>query len=168
VAEKVEKHEDKILSYYRIPMNLLNPNKYSGLIFLIIVFIALFVSSFSSHLYVKAVKFSKEGYSNNNPDNYPNDKPLLADSYKFSGRNTINHNNYNSNWWKKPIFKVGSYSQITNNLRYRKNPDDGTCITPDFCGPLYKDAKVKSNIAKVLPPVQDNPSKKRVNFYNAN
>jgi len=110
-----------------------------------------------------------EGYTNILA-NYPasDNKPIL-NSYKFTGRNTVNRNNYNNIWWHYPIFSLGSYAQITNNLKYRKNPDDGSCITADFCGPLYKDNKVKSNVAKPLPPAPKiTPNSVRVNYFTTN
>ena len=143
--------------------------KYSGLLFLIVAFIVIFaiISTFSSQFYNKASRFEREGYDNlANPGQYSkSDENPILDSYKFTGRKEVNHNNYSTNWWQYPIFKLGSYSQITNNLRYRKNPDDGTCITPDFCGVLYKDEHVLSNISKPLPPVPNGFTKTRVNYY---
>jgi hypothetical protein len=113
-----------------------------------------------------------EGYTNilATPGNYPasDNKPIL-NTYKFTGRNTVNRNNYNNIWWHYPIFSLGSYTQITNNLKYRKNPDDGSCITAEFCGPLYKDSKMKSNISNPLPPApQVTPNSVRVNYFTTN
>lgn len=116
-------------------------------------------------------KCRKEGYSNYNlanPGIFSNSENdlLLKDSYDFTGRKTVNKNNYNDIWWNYPVFGVGSYSQITNNLRYRKNPDDGVCITADFCGALYKDKHLASNITKPLPPAPEiKPGSKRINYF---
>ena len=53
------------------------------------------------------------------------------------------------------LFKLGSYKQITNNLKYYDNPDNGTCIRADFCGALYKNKKdTNTNITLPLPPVK--------------
>lgn len=112
-----------------------------------------------------------EGYSNYNlanPGKYPkaDNLPILTSSFPFTGRNQVSTNSYNNIWWNYPIFKVGSYAQITNNLRYRRNPDDGTCITAEFCGALYKDNQLKSNISKPLPPAPDVTAQSvRVNYY---
>ena len=112
-----------------------------GVLFLIILLFFIVFSSFFVN------KSTFEGYLNlaNSETN-----PILSD-YPFTGRKTVSNNSYSNIWWHYPIFKVGSFAQITNNLRYRRNPDDGTCITADFCGALYKDTTLKSNISKPLP-----------------
>lgn len=76
-------------------------------------------------------------------------------------------NNYQDIWWKYPVFRVGSYAQITNNLKYWENPDDGECIRADFCGALYENKKIRSNLSEPLPPVEFSPNEVRVNYYNA-
>ncbi len=58
-------------------------------------------------------------------------------------------------WWHYPIFKVGSFDQITNNLKYPNNPDIGNCMRAEFCGALYKTKHLKSNHIKPLLPVND-------------
>jgi len=89
---------------------------------------------------------------------------LLFDEYPSTGRKTVSNNGYPDIWWYRPIFEVGSYAQITNNLKYRRNPDDGECRSAEFCGALYKDNQVASNIITPLPPVPDTPGT-RVNYY---
>jgi len=101
-----------------------------------------------------------------NPGSFPNSDifPIL-NSYPFIGKNVTSNNNYNQIWWHNPIFPLGSYKQITNNLRYRYNPDDGNCIRADFCGALYHNQKhTKSNIIKPLPPAQEGPGA-RVGYF---
>lgn len=56
-------------------------------------------------------------------------------------------------WWHKPVFKEGSYAQITNNIRYFDNPDIGNCTAEDLCGTIYKNRKTKSNYVIPLPPI---------------
>ena len=89
---------------------------------------------------------------------------LVQDTYPSIGINQISKNTSNDIWWHYPIFKLGSYAQITNNLRYRRNPDDGVCVGAEFCGALYKDNQLASNIVTPLPPVPDTPGI-RVNYY---
>jgi hypothetical protein len=67
---------------------------------------------------------------------------------------------------KYPVFRVGSYEQITNNLRYWSNPDDGECIRADMCDALYKDKEVLSNVSQPLAPVPETMYGVRVNYYN--
>jgi hypothetical protein len=59
-------------------------------------------------------------------------------------------------WWHYPVFKVGSYAQITNNIRYSNNPDVGSCTGEDLCGTIYKNIKNKSNYVHPLPPLKPN------------
>ena len=67
-------------------------------------------------------------------------------------------------WWKYPIFSLPSFKQQTNNLRYRNNPDDGTCTRPEFCGALYHDIKNKSNEIYPLPPAEESDGA-RVGYF---
>jgi len=93
---------------------------------------------------------------------------LLADTFPITGRDDVSSNNYNDIWWHYPIFKVGSYAQITNNLKYVRNPDDGKCINASFCGALYKNIKNESNYSVPLPPAPDVTNENtRVNYYVA-
>jgi hypothetical protein len=91
------------------------------------------------------------------------DKPILND-YPFSGRNGVSNNDYSKIWWHYPIFSLPSFEQITNNIRYRYNPDDGTCSTADFCGALYKSIKNNPNEVYALPPVKGGPGA-RVGYF---
>ena len=90
--------------------------------------------------------------------------PLLVDVYPLTGRKGVSNDNYPNIWFYYPSLPLGNFEQITNNLRYRYNPDDGQCITADFCGAIYKDKKVKSNVAHPLPPVKPGEGA-RVNYY---
>ena len=125
-------------------------NGYYGILFLLSILIL-------GLLFGKPVMSYIEGFSNANGD------PLL-DSFPSTGEKNVNDNTYSKIWWKYPIFPVGSFDQITNNLRYRRNPDDGECRTADFCDVLYKDVENKSNYIHPLPPVPDTQGQ-RVNYY---
>lgn len=94
---------------------------------------------------------------------------LLSDSYPVKANpNQLNMKDQSQKWWHYPTFKLGSYEQITNNIRYPNNPDIATCTRDEFCGALYHESShTKSNISVELPPVPictDNKS--RVNYYN--
>jgi hypothetical protein len=82
------------------------------------------------------------------------DKAILND-YPLIGKNEPSNDSYNDIWKDYPVFSLGSYKQITNNLRYHKNPDNGTCIRADFCGALYRNKKTKSNVIKPLPLAEE-------------
>jgi hypothetical protein len=80
----------------------------------------------------------------------------LQDSYPLRTPPGLSNNSASDMWWHYPTFKEGSYKQITNNLKYFKNPDIGRCTAPDMCGTIYRNKKNKSNYIKSLPPI--NPS----------
>lgn len=100
---------------------------------------------------------------------YPkSDETPILDSYPYTKYKVVDKDNYSSNWIHYPVFTVGSYEQITNNLKYYKNPDNGLCAPAELCGDFYKDVYTKSNIITPLPPVQDDPNRIRINYYNTN
>jgi hypothetical protein len=93
------------------------------------------------------------------------DGVLLKGDYPLTGRNVVSNNSASTIWWHYPIFKVGSYAQITNNLKYPNNPDDGQCMPAEFCGSLYRESPgMPSNYVEPLGPVPDCPGA-RVNYY---
>jgi hypothetical protein len=88
------------------------------------------------------------------------DKPILDDYPLANGNNNGNNNSNNNN---DSLFK-----QTTNNLRYYKNPDNGSCTPSIFCNVLYKDKpNIKSNEITLLPPVK-NGNGKRVGYFREN
>jgi len=132
-----------------------------GMIFLIVILV----------LGLYLAPFLKEGFETNDlstPGSYPIsvDQAILND-YPLIGKNETSFNNYSDMWWRYPVFKVGSYKQLTNNLRYHYNPDEGTCVRADFCGAVYHDKKnTKSNIIYPLPPAEEGPGA-RVGYFRA-
>ena len=140
----------------------------NGIYFLLGLLIIVVISSF-----IINNSYFQEGY-----DNYLANQgmlrtsesgPILADSYPFTGKKTVSDNNYDTRWKDYPVYEVGSYAQLTNNLRYWKNPDESQCRTPEFCNALYDDIQIDSNISKPLPPAPsvDNDNI-RVNYYTTN
>lgn len=92
------------------------------------------------------------------------DQAILND-YPLINKNETSNKNYSDIWWEYPIFGVGSFEQITNNLRYYDNPDEGTCVRADFCNAIYYNKKdTKSNIITPLPPAEEGPGA-RVGYY---
>ena len=141
-------------------------------IILILIAITSLAINVASSTYSSEYMLEKfTNYSQLEPGDYPSseDGPLINKQYSYTGRKTVNNNGYNNIWWNYPTFKVGSYAQITNNLKYRKNPDDGTCIRADMCNVLYKNNQLKSNISKPLGPSPIlNGSNIRVGYYTTN
>ena len=101
------------------------------------------------------------------PGTYPVsvDKPIL-DSFPLTGSKGVSNKNYKDIWWEYPEFSRSSFEQITNNLRYVDNPDEGTCIRADMCNALYKNRKHKSNKVCPLPPAEQGPGA-RVGYYRS-
>lgn len=113
-----------------------------------------------------------EGFSTNKqdletPGIYPVsiDKPIL-DSFPLTGSKDVSDKNYSDIWTEYPEFSKSSYDQTTNNLRYVKNPDNGTCIRADMCNALYKNKENKSNIVTPLPPAEEGAGA-RVGYYRS-
>lgn len=82
--------------------------------------------------------------------------PMLNDFPHTANHNRVSDNGYPDIWFDYPVFRAGSYKQLTNNLRYPDNPDNGTCVRADFCGALYHDTHHRpSNVVKPLPPAEE-------------
>ena len=113
---------------------------------------------------------SIEGYNNYSlagaMGGFPNAQTevLVQDTYPPIGKNEISNETAADMWWHYPTFKVGSYDQITNNIRYPNNPDIGRCTPASVCGALYHEKKTGSNYIEQLPPV--NPtSGTRIGYF---
>jgi hypothetical protein len=112
-----------------------------------------------------------EGYSNYTLDgamgNFPESQTdiLLQDTYKAIGKNALSDESAYEMWWHYPTFKLGSYKQITNNIRYPNNPDNARCTPDGMCFALYNDSQEKSNYTHPLPPVNPDCGR-RVGYFN--
>ena len=104
-----------------------------------------------------------EGYSNIQAGSTSSSDLLIKDTFPVK---QVSSKQSGMGWWKYPIFKVGSYAQITNNLRYFRNPDIGSCTPSEFCDSMYDDIKNKSNYITPLPPVDDSAGT-RVGYFVA-
>ena len=89
---------------------------------------------------------------------------LVQDTYPITGVNSVSDQTADKMWTKYPIFELGSFKQMTNNIRYPNNPDDGRCTPANFCYALYKDKDLGSNVVTPLPPVDPN-SGTRVGYF---
>jgi hypothetical protein len=93
------------------------------------------------------------------------DEVLLQDDYPVTKNMGVTKNSASTIWWNYPIFKVGSYAQITNNLKYPNNPDNGQCMPAEFCGALYENKpNMPTNFVNPLDPVPNCPGA-RINYY---
>ena len=113
---------------------------------------------------------NKEGFTNYNLANAMGDFPtaikdvLVQTIFPRINPGGLTDNNASDIWWNYPTFQLGSYAQITNNIRHSRNPDIGRCTPASMCGSLYKDRDNKSNYTHILPPV-NNSCGTRVNYY---
>ena len=132
------------------------------MIFLLLLIILAVSSPLLFHL-----SFLTEGFSlRQSSGEYPNSQTevLLQDTYPAIGQNQISHDNANNIWQDYPTFQLGSYDQITNNIRYPKNPDVGRCTPASMCGAMYHDKHIGENYITPLPPVPSN-SGTRVGYF---
>ena len=90
---------------------------------------------------------------------------LVQDTFPITGLNSVSDKQSADIWWQYPIFKVGSYAQITNNIKYPRNPDTGNCMPAEFCDALYKNRMNQTNVVTPLPPVVPSGGA-RVGYYN--
>jgi len=98
-------------------------------------------------------------------ENQPQDL-LLQDTFPLIGNMTVSDKQSADVWWKYPIFKVGSYAQVTNNIKYPRNPDTGRCMRIEMCDALYENRDNKSNVVVPYPPVESSDSP-RVGYFNS-
>ena len=135
--------------------------KIYGIIFLLIIIVlGLYLAPI---LKIEGFK----SYDLTTPGTYPVsvDKPIL-NSFPLTGNKGVSNKNYQDIWRDYPEFSKSSFEQITNNLRYVDNPDEGTCIRADMCNALYKNRKHKSNKVCPLPPAQQGAGA-RVGYYRS-
>lgn len=113
----------------------------------------------------------RQGFSNYNleePGIFPQSQTdvLVQDTYPRINRYGISNNTSNDMWWHYPVLKLGSYDQITNNIRYPNNPDVGNCTPGSICGSLYHKKSTGDNNVKPLPPVNPNCGT-RVGYFSS-
>ena len=113
-----------------------------------------------------------EGYSNYKLSGaqgfYPNAQTqvLVQDTYPRIQKNALSNDSAEDIWKNYPTFELGSYDQITNNIRYPKNPDEGTCMPAAMCGALYHDKFLGSNYVEPLPPLEKCNNCTRIGYFN--
>lgn len=73
------------------------------------------------------------------------DNPLLKNFYPIKKNEKLSMLNYSQEWREYPILPLGSYEQKTNNIKYWKNPNNGTCIPPEICNSIYNNKKLSDH-----------------------
>jgi len=79
---------------------------------------------------------------------------LVQNTYPAIGKNQLSNDTAANIWQDYPTFEVGSYDQITNNIRYPDQPDNGTCTPANMCNALYYKKDIGNNYVMPLPPVE--------------
>jgi hypothetical protein len=127
----------------------------------LIVIMSVLVILFNSYYNTLTSETSTEGYSNFTLEQADGKVPeaqtrvLVQETYPITGKKGISNNGASDIWWWYPTFTVGSYDQITNNIKYPERPSNGTCMPASMCGALYKETKnyAGKNYIYPLPPV---------------
>ena len=137
------------------------------ILFMIIGLLALLYALKLKQNQVGSLLESFVGHDLAKDNQYPDteDKVLLDGDYPTLNKKGVSTNTVETIWQNYPIFQVGSYAQVTNNIRYPLNPDDGQCRPAEFCGALYGDKTGQPKTNVVLPPVPESPFA-RVGYYN--
>jgi hypothetical protein len=152
--------------------------KYYGLLFLIVILvIILFFPTVREKFSLTGQK--QKSFYLDNGGIYPSSVtlPILTESYPYTGNKNVSNNNVSDIWFHYPIFSLPTYGslnndfaykQITNNIKYNRNPDDGVCSRAEFCGALYHDNQLETNYSKILPPAPTvTPDSVRIGYYIA-
>jgi hypothetical protein len=133
-------------------------------ILVLILVLVILASSFRSK--------RRENFAQRKQNLSPNPYPFeaggrLLNQFPSTGRKTVTDNQYNNVWYNYPSFRVDSFDQITNNIRYFMNPDIGNCVGAEFCGAMYKDTPKPRpcNYVYPLPPVSNQDRGIRINYY---
>ena len=144
--------------------------------FLLLLFILVLAISLPLFFTIKesiTSRGKKDGFSNfnlegNNDDTSSSLSDLLVkDIYPPTGKLGISNATANDTWREKPVFQLGSYEQITNNIRYPYNPDDGSCTPISMCNALYNNKNIGSNISHPLPQINPNCGT-RICYFDTN
>lgn len=138
------------------------------LIVLLVLFFVLVYLTYFSNINNNSMSLIQEAFNLGGASgDYPKSVTdiLIQDSYPITGTNGVSREDASNMWWHYPIFEVGSYKQITNNLKYPNNPDTGKCMPADMCGAFYKDYQVESNYIEPLPPVNTACAGARVGYF---
>jgi len=112
------------------------------------------------------VRSSAEGFSLLNPNSFPCsvEQPNLYGDYPVKKNPAVTDLEYSKIWKEYPIAQVGSYDQTTNNIRYWKNPNNGSCIRAEMCNGIYND---KTLDIPSPPPMLKFGQGVRVNYYDS-
>ena len=83
------------------------------------------------------------------PAGYPQEQPqgsnnnnIVTPPFPPGDMDPAHWKSVGDNWFHEPVYALGSYAQVTNNVRYPSSPDNGSCTPPSFCGSFYAPGEV--------------------------
>ena len=144
----------------------------TNMIFLVFIAGMLFLHSYGVYSVLRRLGFPSDsvlqGFQNYRDRAFlaqSEEKPLLDNMYPVLKNGE--HLPQKDMWKYEPVFEVGSFRQITNNIRYPINPDNGSCTPGSMCGVMYGNREWGNNEVHALPQVPFRPDETRVGYYNA-
>jgi len=81
--------------------------------------------------------YSKEGFTPLLPQSSNSPGTLLQDYPVINPTGLLGEKNSSDLWQTRPTSQVGSYDQVTNNVKHFDNPDIGNCSPISMCNTLY-------------------------------
>lgn len=102
------------------------------------------------------------------PLKQPSIKKVRIDDVPQLETNLLSSDTSRDIFLKYPLFQLGTYEQVTNNIKFPQNPDNGTSLQPELSDTLYANKTlVESNIVSILPPVSKTTKGRRVGYYQS-
>ena len=110
----------------------------------------------------------KENFQSLEPGKFPESVsfPILYKEYPLKIPAELSPLNQSAIYKDYPVFPVGSYDQITNNIRYWPWPNNATCSPTSFCGSMYEKKQKVDIPPPVKAPAWGTPDI-RVNYYDS-
>jgi hypothetical protein len=127
-------------------------------------FIIIFITFIYNVLNEPQVFYNLEGFVPLLPSPVDSRGTLLQYYPILDSTGKLGNSDSNKSWNNYPTFKIGSYEQITNNIRYPNNPDIGKCSPISMCNVLYGNRQQKNNNYEYSTPPES--GKLRVGFFN--
>jgi len=113
----------------------------------LILFVALFVGQFlpdswAHEAFENRVPLLPASYIQEQGSNNNNNNNIVSPPFPPGDMNPAHWKGVGDNWFHEPVYALGSYAQVTNNVRYPSSPDNGSCTPPSFCGSFYAPGEV--------------------------
>ena len=146
--------------------------KSKTILFLVGLFVVVIFCSYMKSLETPqtlAGELKKESFQTLGHDAYPSslETPLLKNDFPLKNPPQFQVDNTYSMLWKEdPDAVLGSYAQVTNNVKYRLDPNNGSCVPAGMCNSFYNKKKPTQHNPPCSPPKLSEDKGVRVNYYN--